>query len=140
MLARAAGELAPPLEVLNVVEQGAVPIGHTASYYYVGKSPVTAFGTALPFGLTARQQNAWLYEGGGLQLMQETYAAKFGVIQFPADPILPVTVRSFLHPDGESYTCEGAPLYGEDWSIPEVAGPLQSVPLSTIGTPPFRVR
>ena len=30
--ARAAGELAPGLEVLNVVEQGAVPIGHTASY------------------------------------------------------------------------------------------------------------
>jgi TRAP-type mannitol/chloroaromatic compound transport system substrate-binding protein len=81
---RAAGELAPGLEVLNVVEQGAVPIGHTASYYYVGKSPVTAFGTALPFGLTARQQNAWLYEGGGLQLLQEAYAAKFGVIQFPA--------------------------------------------------------
>lgn len=81
---RAAGELAPGLEVLNVVEQGAVPIGHTASYYYVGKSPVTAFGTAVPFGLTARQQNAWLYEGGGLQLLQEAYAAKFGVIQFPA--------------------------------------------------------
>ena len=33
--ARAAGELAPGLEVLNVVEEGAVPIGHTASYYYV---------------------------------------------------------------------------------------------------------
>ncbi|MDJ0755806.1 MAG: TRAP transporter substrate-binding protein DctP [Ardenticatenaceae bacterium] len=84
MTARAAGELAPGLEVLNVVEQGAVQIGHTASYYYVGKSPVTAFGTALPFGLTARQQNAWLYEGGGLQMMQEFYAERFGVIQFPA--------------------------------------------------------
>lgn len=81
---RAGGELAPGLEVLNVVEQGAVPIGHTASYYYVGKSPVTAFGTALPFGLTARQQNAWLYEGGGLDLLQEFYAERFGVIQFPA--------------------------------------------------------
>jgi TRAP-type mannitol/chloroaromatic compound transport system substrate-binding protein len=81
---RAAGELAPGLEVLNVVEQGAVPIGHTASYYYIGKSPVTAFGTALPFGLTARQQNAWLYEAGGLEVLQEAYAAKFGVIQFPA--------------------------------------------------------
>jgi TRAP-type mannitol/chloroaromatic compound transport system substrate-binding protein len=81
---RAAGELAPGLEVLNVVEEGAVPIGHTASYYYIGKSPVTAFGTALPFGLTARQQNAWLYEGGGLQMMQEVYASRFGVIQFPA--------------------------------------------------------
>lgn len=81
---RAAGEIAPGLEVLNVVEQGAVPIGHTASYYYVGKSPVTAFGTALPFGLNAQQQNAWLYEGGGLTMLREFYAEKFGVIQFPA--------------------------------------------------------
>ncbi|MEM7030234.1 MAG: TRAP transporter substrate-binding protein DctP [Chloroflexota bacterium] len=82
--ARAAGELAPGLEVLNVVEQGAVPIGHTASYYYVGKSNITAFGTALPFGLNSRQQNAWLYQGGGLELLQEAYAERFGVIQFPA--------------------------------------------------------
>ncbi len=81
---RAAGELAPGTQVLDVVSQGAVPIGHTASYYYVGKSPVTAFGTALPFGLTAQQQNAWLYDGGGLKMLQEFYAKKFGVIQFPA--------------------------------------------------------
>jgi TRAP-type mannitol/chloroaromatic compound transport system substrate-binding protein len=79
-----AGELAPPLEVLNVVKQGAVPCGHTASYYYIGQSPATAFGTALPFGLTAQQQNAWLYEGGGLKQLQELYASQFGVIQFPA--------------------------------------------------------
>jgi TRAP-type mannitol/chloroaromatic compound transport system substrate-binding protein len=82
--ARPAGELAPGTEVLNVVQEGAFPIGHTASYYYVGKSPVTAFGTALPFGFTAQQQNAWLYEGGGLAKMQEIYAKLFNVIQFPA--------------------------------------------------------
>lgn len=82
--ARPAGELAPGTEVLNVVQEGAFPIGHTASYYYVGKSPVTAFGTALPFGLTAQQQNAWLYEGGGLAKLQEIYAKLFNVIQFPA--------------------------------------------------------
>jgi len=81
---RAAGELAPPLEVLNVVSQGAVPCGHTAAYYYLGKSPALAFGTALPFGLMAQQQNAWLYEGGGLQQLQELYARKFNLIQFPA--------------------------------------------------------
>lgn len=81
---RAAGELAPPLEVLNVVSQGAVPCGHTAGYYYVGKSPAAAFGTSVPFGLNAQQQNAWLYEGGGLQKLRELYASKFGVIQFPA--------------------------------------------------------
>lgn len=82
--ARPAGELAPGTEVLNVVQEGAFPIGHTASYYYVGKSPVTAFGTALPFGFTAQQQNSWLYEGGGLAKLQEIYAKLFNVIQFPA--------------------------------------------------------
>jgi TRAP-type mannitol/chloroaromatic compound transport system substrate-binding protein len=81
---RAAGEVAPGLEVLNVVQEGAFPCGHTASYYYVGKSPVTAFGTSLPFGLTAQQQNAWLYDGGGLKLLQDAYAKLFHVIQFPA--------------------------------------------------------
>ncbi len=81
---RAAGELAKGTEVLDVVSSGAVPIGHTASYYYVGKSWATAFGTALPFGLNAQQQNAWLYDGGGLKLLQDFYAKKFNVIQWPA--------------------------------------------------------
>lgn len=82
--ARAAGELAPGLQVLDVVQQGAVPIGHTASYYYIGKTPATAFGTSLPFGLTAQQQNSWLYGGGGMELMQQLYADKFNVIPFAA--------------------------------------------------------
>ena len=81
---RAAGELVPGLEVLQNVQQNAIPAGHTASYYYVGLSPATAFNTALPFGFTYRQQNAWMYEGGGLQLMQDFYADRFGVINFPA--------------------------------------------------------
>ncbi len=81
---RAAGELAPGLQVLDVVSQGAVPIGHTASYYYVGKTNAVAFGTSLPFGLLAPQQNAWLYEGGGLELLQALYKDRFNVIQFPA--------------------------------------------------------
>jgi TRAP-type mannitol/chloroaromatic compound transport system substrate-binding protein len=81
---RAAGELAPATQVLDVVSQGAVAAGHTASYYYIGKSPVMAFGTALPFGFTAEHQNAWLFEGGGLAQLQEIYGRLFNVIQFPA--------------------------------------------------------
>ncbi len=81
---RAAGELAPGTQVLDVVSQGAVPIGHTASYYYIGKTPAVAFGTTLPFGLTAPQQNAWLYDGGGLELLQDLYRRRFNLIQFPA--------------------------------------------------------
>jgi len=81
---RAGGEVVPPLEILQNVQTGAYPIGHTASYYYTGLAELTAFGTSLPFGLNARQQNAWLYEGGGLELLQGMYADRFNAIQFPA--------------------------------------------------------
>jgi TRAP-type mannitol/chloroaromatic compound transport system substrate-binding protein len=79
----AAGEIVPGLEVLDAVQNGTVQCGHTASYYYVGKNPALAFGTSMPFGLTAQQQNAWLYHGGGLEAMHQLYA-DFNVINFPA--------------------------------------------------------
>ncbi len=81
---RVAGELVGGLEVLPTVRDGGAEAGHTASYYYVGLSPATQFGTAVPFGLTSRQQNAWLYAGGGLEVLREYYAEEFGLIQFPA--------------------------------------------------------
>jgi len=79
----AAGELVPGLQVLDAVQAGTVECGHTASYYYVGKNPAFAFATSIPFGLTAQQQNAWLYHGGGLEAMQKLYA-DFNIINFPA--------------------------------------------------------
>lgn len=82
--AQPGGEVVPALEILQNVETNSIHAGHTASYYYINLDPTTAFGTAVPFGLNARQQNAWLYEGGGLQLMQDFYAERFNAIQFPA--------------------------------------------------------
>ncbi len=79
-----AGEIVGGLEVLQAVRDGGAEAGHTASYYYVGLSPVQQFGTAVPFGLTQRQQNAWLYEGGGIELLNEFYAEEYGIIAFPA--------------------------------------------------------
>ncbi len=81
---RAGGEVVPPLEILQSAQSNAIDAGHTASYYYVGLAPLNAFGTAVPFGLTARQQNGWLYYGGGLEMLQEIYAERFNTIQFPA--------------------------------------------------------
>ncbi|MGB7859805.1 MAG: twin-arginine translocation signal domain-containing protein, partial [Acidimicrobiia bacterium] len=82
--AQPSGEVVPPLEILQNIETNSINVGHTASYYYIGLDPTTAFGTAVPFGLTARQQNAWLYDAGGLELMQAFYADRFNAIQFPA--------------------------------------------------------
>jgi TRAP-type mannitol/chloroaromatic compound transport system substrate-binding protein len=78
----AGGEIVPGLQVLDAVQNATVECGHTASYYYVGKNMAFAFDTALPFGLTARMQNAWMYHGGGLQLMRE-FLKDYNVIHFP---------------------------------------------------------
>nr|WP_246333585.1 TRAP transporter substrate-binding protein [Aureimonas mangrovi] len=66
-----AGELVPGLSALDAVQDGTVEAAHSVLYYYVGKDPTFAIGSAIPFGLNARQQNAWLYHGGGNELIDE---------------------------------------------------------------------
>ena len=78
----AGGELVPGLQVLDAVQQGTVECGHSASYYYVGKNMAFAFDCALPFGLTARQQNAWMTFGGGTALLRDLFR-KYNIVQFP---------------------------------------------------------
>lgn len=70
----AAGELMPAFEVVNGVQNGIVDMALTAPYYFTGKDYVFAFGCAVPFGLTARQMDAWMEHGGGRKLMDEFYA------------------------------------------------------------------
>ncbi|MEM7167911.1 MAG: TRAP transporter substrate-binding protein DctP [Planctomycetota bacterium] len=69
-----AGKMGPALEVLDSVRKRAVDIGHTASYYYIGKHPALAFDAAVPFGLSARQQLAWTEQAGGRELIDELFA------------------------------------------------------------------
>ena len=77
-----AGELTDGLKVLQAVQDNIVECGHTASYYYLDYGSALAFGTTLPFGLTASQQNAWLYYGGGLEAMRKLYQ-DLGIVNFP---------------------------------------------------------
>ena len=65
----AAGEIVPALQVMDAVGAGTVELGHTAPYYYFGKDPAFAFGTAVCFGMNTRQQTAWWHHGGGAELM-----------------------------------------------------------------------
>jgi TRAP-type mannitol/chloroaromatic compound transport system substrate-binding protein len=79
----AAGEIVPGLAAADAVQNGAVEMCHTASYYYFGKDPTFAFGTSVPFGLNARMQNAWMYFGGAMDLMNDFYK-KFNIYAIPA--------------------------------------------------------
>jgi TRAP-type mannitol/chloroaromatic compound transport system substrate-binding protein len=79
----AAGEIVPGLQALDATQNNTVEICHTCSYYYVGKDPTFAIGTAVPFGLNSRMQNSWLFEGGGNDLFNEFYK-KYNVYGLPA--------------------------------------------------------
>ena len=79
----AAGEIVPGLQVLDAVQAGTIEGGHTPVYYYTGKDPSFAFFTALPFGLNARQNMAWLSQGGGGELAAELLR-DYNIIGFPA--------------------------------------------------------
>ena len=78
----AAGEIVPGLQALDATSNNTVEMCHTVSYYYVGKDPTFAIYASVPFGLNARQQNSWWYQGGGMELGNEFFK-KFAVIGFP---------------------------------------------------------
>lgn len=71
----AGGELVPALGVFDAVSRGTAEAGHSAAYYWKGKVPAAIFFTAVPFGMTAQEQNGWLHYGGGMELWREVYGA-----------------------------------------------------------------
>jgi TRAP-type mannitol/chloroaromatic compound transport system substrate-binding protein len=70
------------LGIFDFVKSGQYQMGHSASYYWKGKDFNTMFFTTVPFGMTAPEQYAWFYYGGGMELMKETYD-KYGIMSFP---------------------------------------------------------
>ena len=78
-----AGEIVPAFGVVDAVQNGTIQCAHTAPYYFFGKDPTFAFSCAIPFGMNARQQNAWMYHGGGMALMRE-YFKDYNIVNFPA--------------------------------------------------------
>ena len=79
----AAGEIVPGLQVLDAVQNATVECGHTALYYYFGKDDTFVFGSALPFGMNSRMQNAWLIHGGGQDLLNDFFKG-YNSYFFPA--------------------------------------------------------
>ncbi|MGB0749630.1 MAG: TRAP transporter substrate-binding protein [Magnetospiraceae bacterium] len=79
----AAGELVPPFESFDAVSSGAADMYHGAEYYWQGKSKAFNFFAAVPFGLTAVEQNAWIHNGGCQELWDEL-SAGFNIKAFMA--------------------------------------------------------
>ncbi|MBL4693062.1 MAG: TRAP transporter substrate-binding protein [Magnetovibrio sp.] len=79
----ASGELVPAMESFDAVSGGNADMYHGAEYYWQGKHTAFNFFTAVPFGLTADEMDAWTNYGGGQALWDEL-AAGFNIKPFAA--------------------------------------------------------
>ena len=68
-----AGELVGAMESFDAVSKGSAQIGHDWPGYWKGKNEAFVAFASVPFGLDTEGYNIWLYERGGLQMMQELY-------------------------------------------------------------------
>ena len=78
----AAGEIVPGNQVFDAVEKGTMEATHTLSSFFIGKNPAFAFDSGIPFGLNARQQNAWFNWGGGGELLRDVFK-QYGMMNIP---------------------------------------------------------
>jgi TRAP-type mannitol/chloroaromatic compound transport system substrate-binding protein len=67
------GKLVPALAVFDSVSQGKVEAGYTWMGYEIGKLPASALFGAVPFGMESPMFSAWMYFGGGDQLLKDLY-------------------------------------------------------------------
>lgn len=74
----ASGERVGAFDSFDEVASGNSQAYHAADYYWKGKHPGWAYYTAVPFGLTYTEINAWIRFGGGQELWDEL-ASDFGL-------------------------------------------------------------
>ncbi|MCP5372787.1 MAG: TRAP transporter substrate-binding protein DctP [Hyphomicrobiales bacterium] len=67
------GELVSGYGQMEAVQSGTAQMGYGAPYYWAGLSDAVSFIAAMPFGLNAQEQNAWIYKGGGQEIADKVY-------------------------------------------------------------------
>ncbi len=75
------GALVRPFETFDAVGSGVADMYHSDDAYFGAKSAALYFFSAVPYGMTADEMNAWLNFGGGQALWDELHA------QFNIEPL-----------------------------------------------------
>ncbi|MDE9450058.1 TRAP transporter substrate-binding protein [Aliiroseovarius sp. Z3] len=79
----AAGERVGALDVFDEVASGNSQAYIGADYYWTGKHPALAYFTAVPFGMSYAEINAWILYGGGMEIWDKVQD-QFGLKGLPA--------------------------------------------------------
>jgi TRAP-type mannitol/chloroaromatic compound transport system substrate-binding protein len=78
------GQIMPQLACFDGASRGTdIQAFMGASYYWAAKEPAVQWFASVPFGMNAAGMAAWYFQGGGLKLWEETYAA-FNLVPRPS--------------------------------------------------------
>jgi TRAP-type mannitol/chloroaromatic compound transport system substrate-binding protein len=77
------GQIIPPLECFDATSQGKIQAFMGSPQYWKDKEPAIEWFCTIPFGMNPEGMAAWFYQGDGLRLWEETYAA-FDLVPRPA--------------------------------------------------------
>ena len=83
-----AGQIMTSLECFGAASRGTIEAFHGAPYYWPEKDPAVQWFSTVPFGMDPAGMTAWCYQGDGLRLWEETYAA-FNLVPRPGPAIAP---------------------------------------------------
>jgi TRAP-type mannitol/chloroaromatic compound transport system substrate-binding protein len=83
-----AGDFVPPFEVFGAVSSGAIPMGFDWIGYWAESIPVANLVGSMPFGPSPEIALAWMFNGGGLEIIQKAYDPH-GVKVIPCHLVVP---------------------------------------------------
>ena len=82
------GQIMPPFACFDAASKGTIEAFMAAAYYWTAKEPAVEWFCTVPFGMNPEGMAAWYYQGDGLKLWEETYAA-FNLVPRPATAAAP---------------------------------------------------
>ena len=82
------GQIMPPLDCFDATSRGTIEAFMGPSYYWPEKEPGFQWFSTVPFGMDPAGMTAWYYQGDGLRLWEEAYAA-FNLVPRPGPAVGP---------------------------------------------------
>jgi TRAP-type mannitol/chloroaromatic compound transport system substrate-binding protein len=83
-----AGQIMPAFDCFDATSQGKIEAFMGSPQYWSNREPAIEWFATIPFGMNPEGMAAWYYQGDGLKLWEETYAA-FGLVPRPGLPVAP---------------------------------------------------
>ena len=71
----ASGQIVQAFDVFDAASKGTIEAFMAAPVYWFAKEPAIEWFGTIPFGMNPEGMTAWYYQGDGLKLWEETYAA-----------------------------------------------------------------